>query len=157
MARLLGACSVTSTALVAATAQTLIQMAAPTNQRCAIYEYEISFDGTNSANTPANVLITRQSNAGTFTNTTVAPVKINDPSGTLETLQLNYQTVATVEPTIAGGSTLKNYFLPVFGGSQSLQFAPWTSELTIMGGTRVGFKLTAAQNVNASMTASYEE
>lgn len=155
MARIVGNCSVGSTALAAATAQTLIQMIAPTNQRCAVNEFKIGFDGTNSANTPATVKIARNTTAGTATNTTVAPVKVNEPPGVSETLQLNYQTVFTVEPTL--GVICDTFFMPVFGGIFAQALAPFSNEIIIAGGTRLGWQLTAAQVVNATLSIWYEE
>jgi hypothetical protein len=155
MARITGNCSIGATALVAATAQTMIQMVAPTNQRCAVYQVKVAFDGTNSANTPATVKIARNSTAGTATNTSVAPVKVNEPPGVSETLQLVYQTVFTVEPTL--GSIVDTFLVPVFGGLFAQALAPYFNEIMIAGGSRLGFQLTAAQVVNAIVSVWYEE
>jgi len=130
-------------------------MVAPTNQRGAVYQFAWSFDGTNSANTPGTQIILRQTTAGTATNTAVAPKKINDPSGVGETLQFTYQTAYTVEPTAS--DVMMEFTQPVFGGLLSQAFAPWSSEIMIPGGTRLGFKSSCAQTVNAGLTVWYEE
>lgn len=153
MARLNGSCLVAPVSLSAATALTIFQMNAPTNQRCVVYSFRLSFDGTNSANTPATIRIMRQT-GGTFTNTTVAPKKVNDPSGTGETLQLNYKTVTTVEPTYA--DVLEEFTEPVFGGLLSQSYAP-NQEIHLYGGSNLGFVVTAAQTVNCGLTVLYEE
>lgn len=155
MARLTGNCSVGATALVAATAQTMIQMVAPANQRGAVYQTKVSFDGTNSANTPATIKVARNTTAGTATNTAVAPIKVNEPNGVSETLQFTYQTVFTVEPTL--GVIVDTYLEPVFGGIVAQSLTPFQGEILIPGGTRLGFQVTAAQVVNCSVSVWYEE
>ena len=155
MARLTGNCSINATALVAATAQTMIQMVAPTNQRGAVNGVKVSFDGTNSANTPATVKVARNTTAGTASNTAVAPIKRNEPNGVSETLQFTYQTVFTVEPTL--GVIVDTFLLAVFGGTFAQAYAPYSSEIMIPGGTRLGFQVTAAQVVNTSVSVDYEE
>lgn len=153
MAALQGACVVSGLALSAATATTVLQLVAPTNQRLKILEYVFSFDGTNSANTPCLVSIERQT-GGTFTNTAVAPSKINDPSGSLETLQGSYKTAMTVAPT--SGNVLRTEYIPVFGGVIVWPQTPGQEDL-IPGGTILGVKMTAPQAVNCTVTVRYEE
>jgi hypothetical protein len=153
MAALQGSFRSGSTSLTGGTAQTVIQIVAPTNQRLKVLSWRIAFNGTNSANTPATVQIERQT-GGTFTNTAVAPVKVNDPTGTGETLQASAKTAVTVEPTV--GDILDEFFEPVFGGFIGWQYTPG-QELLVPGGTLLGFKLNAAQSVNAEVTVYYEE
>lgn len=158
MAALQGAFHSGSVALTGGTAQTVLQVVAPTNQRLKITKVIVSFDGTNSANTPATVQILRQTTAGTFTNTTVTPQKVNDPTGSLETLQAVGQTVITTpgtgEPTI--GDLIESFTLPVFGGYLNVPYTPG-QEILVPGGTRLGFKVNAPQAVNANAVVYYEE
>ncbi|WP_422924498.1 hypothetical protein [Singulisphaera sp. PoT] len=154
MAGLIGSFKVGPVAITGGTPQTLLQIVAPANQRLKVIGYEISFDGTNSANTPCAVQIVRQTTAGTATNTAVAPTKINEPGGVSETLQASSQNTYTVEPT--AGDLLESYTVPVFGGLYAYSFPPG-QEIMIPGGTRLGFKVSCPQGVNAYLTAKYEE
>ncbi len=158
MAAIQGSFKSGTTALTGGTAQTILQIVAPTNQRLKVIGYDLAFDGTNSANTPATVQILRQTTAGTFTNTSVVPVKINDASNVAETLQAYSQTVITTpgtsEPT--AGDVLQDFLVPVFGGTVLYSYPPGQEDL-VPGGTRLGFKVTAAQSVNVRLTVRYEE
>jgi hypothetical protein len=153
MAGLYGSFTTGAVALNSGTAQTVLQITAPTNQRLRITEYEFSFDGTNSANTPASIKIERQT-GGTFTNNSVAPVKINDPSNVGETLQATSNNTVTVEPT--EGDKLRYISVPVFGGTVILPQPPGQEDY-VMGGTKLGIKISAAQAVNVYVTVRYEE
>jgi hypothetical protein len=153
MAGLYGAFTTGSVALTGGTAQTVIQLVAPTNQRLRITEYEFSFDGTNSANTPANIKVERQT-GGTFTNNSIAPVKINDASNVAETLQATSNNTVTVEPS--EGDKLRYFSVPVFGGTVIIPNPPGQEDY-VMGGTKLGIKITAAQSVNVFTTIRYEE
>ncbi len=153
MAAIQGSFRTGTVALTGGTAQTILQVAAPTNQRLKLIGYDISFDGTNSANTPATLQIMRQT-GGTFTNASVAPVKINDPTGTGETLQAVGKTAVTSEPTV--GDILQEFTIPVFGGTVIYSYPPGQEDL-VPGGTLIGFKVNAAQAVNVRLTVRYEE
>lgn len=141
------------TANINANTLTVMQLVAPTNQRLRVTQLEVSFDGTNSANAPATVLLERQT-SGTFTNTAVAPAKTNDPSGTGETLQASTKNTQTVAPT--SGDTLAKFFLPVFGGTLVWPFPPG-QEPMVPGGTIVGVKVTTGSQVNCIGGIHYEE
>ena len=154
MAGLYGAFTTGAVSLTGGTAQTVIQLVAPTNQRLRITQYEFSFDGTNSANTPCQVKIERQTTAGTFTNTSVAPAKVNDPSADRRDAAGRARTAVTVEPT--EGDVLQWFTVPVFGGLVVIP-APPGQEDYVPGGTRFGIKLNAPQTVNAYTTVRYEE
>ncbi len=135
------------------TTLTMIQLVAPTNQRLKVIAYEIGFDGTNSANTPAVISIERQT-SGTFTNTAVAPKKVNDPSGSLETLQASSKNTQTVAPT--SGDQLHYFTVPVFGGLLIYPLPPGQEDL-ISGGTILGVKVTTTSTVNCYGGIRYEE
>ncbi len=156
MAGLYGAFSVTDIALVAATAQTIMAINAPdANSRALITEYEFSFDGTNSANTPALIKVGRAT-GGTFSSSTNAPSKVNDPTGSLETLRFNMKKTCTVEPTYT--DTLRTFRCPVFGGTIIIPNAPGQEDV-IPGSATVwlAIQVTAAQAVNVSATVRYTE
>jgi hypothetical protein len=153
MAGLYGAMLVGATSVTGGTPLTVLSAVAPTNQRLRVTEYEISFDGTNSANTPATVTVSR-STGGTYTNTAVAPVKINDSTSVAETLQASFKTVCTVQPTI--GDILRRFTVPVFGGTLILPNPPGQEDYVI-GGTLLSLTVTAAQTVNFQGGLRYEE
>lgn len=153
MAAIQGSCSVNAVSLAGGTAQTILQLVAPTNQRLKLLGYILSYNGTNSANTPALIQVERQT-GGTFTNNSVAPVKTNDPTGTGETLQAVYKTAVSGEPTV--GDILIQFYEPVFGGFVGVQSTP-AQEILVMGGTLLGFKANAPQPVSVTLTVFYEE
>jgi hypothetical protein len=149
-----------ATALVGATAQTVLQIIAPTNQRVRITEYEFSFDGTNSANTPAQVRIMRQT-GGTFstiltTGTAGAAgiAKLNDLYSVAETIQTSAKTASSVEPTY--GEVLRWFTIPVFGGTVVIPCPPGQEDY-VPGGSKLGITMTAPQAVNTYVTARCEE
>ena len=63
MAGLYGAMMVAATSVTGGTPLTVLTAVAPTNQRLRVTEYEFSFDGTNSANTPATITVARSQRA----------------------------------------------------------------------------------------------
>lgn len=132
---------------------TVVQLAAPTNQRLKLTEFTISFDGTNSANAPGQIYLERQT-GGTFTNSSVAPTKLNDPTGTLETLQAVSKNTQTVAPT--SGDVLKEFLLPTFGGTIVHPFAPG-QEPMVYGGSIVGVRVVSGSQVNCLGGITYEE
>jgi hypothetical protein len=148
-------------ALVAATAQTVLQITASSNQRVRVTEYEFSFDGTNSANTPCQVRVMRQTTAGTFSTTLATGAvgaagiaKLNDLYSVAETIQTAAKTASTAEPTY--GEVLRWITIPVFGGTVVIPCPPGQEDY-IPGGSRLGVVLTAPQSVNAYTTARCEE
>ena len=120
-------------------------------------EYEISFDGTNSANTPATVYIARTT-GGTYSSSSGAPVKINDPSGSLETLQATVQTQCTVQPTgyATTANIIRRFTVPVFGGTVIFPCPPGQEDY-VPGGTILSISVAAAQTVNFQGGLRYEE
>lgn len=153
MAGLYGAAMVGPTSVTGGTPLTVLSLVAPTNQRLRVTEYEFSFDGTNSANTPATITVARTT-GGTYTNTAVPPVKINDATAVAETLNASFKTVCTVQPTI--GDTLRRFTVPVFGGTVILPNPPGQEDY-VVGGTLLSLTVTAAQTVNFQGGIRYEE
>jgi hypothetical protein len=147
-------------ALVAATAQTVLQIIAPTNQRIRITEYEFSFDGTNSANTPCQVRVMRQT-GGTFSTTLTTGAagaagiaKLNDLYSVAETIQTSAKTASSAEPTY--GEVVRWFTIPVFGGTVVIPCPPGQEDY-VPGGSKLGIVLTAPQAVNAYTTVRAEE
>jgi hypothetical protein len=149
-----------STGLTAATAQTVIQVVAATNQRVRIIEIELSFDGTNSANTPAQVRIMRQTGAGTSSALSTGQVgvagiaKLNDLYSVAETIQTTGRITFSGEPTYS--EVLRWITVPVFGGTIVVP-APPGQEDYVPGGSRYGIVVTAPQAVNCYVTIRAEE
>jgi hypothetical protein len=159
MASLQGVHNVSSVAiptLLTTAAASLLTLVAPSaNQRVKIISYELGFDGTNSANTPAQLQIARTT-GGTYTNNAVAAAKLNDPTGTGETLGTTSKNTCTVAPTVT--DVLERTRVPVFGGSVMVPQNPG-QEILIPGSTTVflTWQLAAPQPVNADCTVKFEE
>lgn len=149
-----------ATALTGGTAQTVLQLVAATNQRIRIIEIELSFDGTNSANTPAQVRVMRQTGAGTSVALSTAQTgtagiaKVNDLVSVAETIQSAGRITFSVEPTYA--EVLRWVTVPVFGGTIVVPAPPGQEDM-VPGGSRVGIVITAPQSVNVYATIRAEE
>ena len=138
------------------TAQTVLTvLPGSANSRVRITEYAISFDGTNSANTPAKVEIGRCSSTGT-SSSAVTPSKVNDPTGSLEALQTVCRKTFSAEPIYA--DILRTFYLPVFGGTIVIPQAPGQEDI-IPGSTTapIGIRVTANAAVNVTCTVRFEE
>lgn len=134
------AVNIPSTALVAATAKTVVQIVAPANQRVKVLGFSVSFDGTSTTAQPVQGRILRQTTAGTVSAGTPVPLE-KDLSGTIQsTAGIN----ASVEPT--AGDVLGTF--AVHPQTGYTEFAPFGQEILIQGGGRVGIELTAPAGVN---------
>lgn len=129
-------------ALSAATAITVLQVVAPTNQRLALRSFSVSFDGVSPTAEPVQVELVKQSTAGTSTAAT--PVRDGDPGS--ETLQVTAVKNCTVEPTTS--DVLRRYEVHPQTGYERA-FGP-DEEIWIPGGTRLGMRCTAPAAVNVS-------
>ena len=127
-------------ALVAATAKTVLQILAPTNQRIAVRGWGVSFDGVSGSAEPVVVEVLRQTTAGTMTSGTSAS---EDGLGS-ETIQTTVTKAATAEPT-AGTIIRQENIHPQTG--VEFRFAP-DEELIVPGGGRLGIRCTAPAGVN---------
>lgn len=135
-------------ALAAATAKTILQLVAPTNQRLAVRGVSVSFDGVSSTAEPVQVDILRQTTAGTMS----AATPVREDVGS-ETLQATAQKTATVEPT--AGDILRRYEVHPQAGAE-FRFG-YDEEILLAGGTRLGVRVTAPAIVNVVGHISYEE
>lgn len=136
-------------ALSAATAKTILQVAAPSNQRLAVKGFGVFFDGTSGSAVPVAVELLRQSTAGTMSSATPVP----DDDDWTETIQSTCQKTATVEPT--AGSVLRRYDVPPTSGYER-SYAP-DEEIHIKGGGRLGLRCTAPASVNVTGWIDIEE
>jgi hypothetical protein len=140
---------VTGTAL-----KTLLQLVAPTNQRVAVREISISFNGVSNTSTPILVEVVRQTSAGTITNVTT--LRKTDPDISAETIQTTCKDTATVEPTDGGDVPIAEQVHPQTGflwqpGGMGID------ELIIPGGGRLGVRVTAGTSVSAAVRVRAEE
>ena len=138
----------TEIALTAATAKTVIQIVAPTNQRLKVKEWGVFFDGTSAVAEPVQVRLLRQTTAGTMSSLT--PVKRSQAS---ETLQATAQHTATVEPTAS--DVVDACEVHPQSGYEKLY--PMGAEIEVSGGTRLGIECTAPAAVNVRAKIAYEE
>jgi hypothetical protein len=137
-------------ALVAATAKTILQVVAPTNQRVAIKGFSVSFDGTSATAEPVQVDLVKQTTAGTMTAATPVAEQVGLGSETIQTTALKN---ATAEPTTT--DVLRRYEIHPQTGRE-VRFSI-DDEIVMAGGTRVGIRCTAPANVNALAHMSLEE
>lgn len=136
-------------ALVAATAKTILQMVAPTNQRLLLKGFSVSFDGISSTEAPVQVELLKQTTAGTSVAGT--PVKDGDPGS--ETIQTTSRITITVEPTAS--DVLRRYEVHPQGGGIERAFD--LDSIPIPGGTRLGLRCTAPSAVNCTGFMVVEE
>jgi hypothetical protein len=145
------AANVSSKALVAATAQTVLQITAPTNQRVAVQQITISFDGTVNTNTPVKVVVFRQTTAGTASSSTATIVKKDNDVST--NIQTAVKDTFTAEPS-SGDQHWICFIHPQTGVIYPL---PIPGEIILAGGGRLGVVCTAPQAVDALVTIEGEE
>ena len=130
-------------------AQTYIQLNAPTNQRVKLKEVGISFAGTVNTNAPVNVQLVIQTTAGTAS----AGTPVATDGDVAETIQATTRVTFTAEPTYAG--VLREWNVhPQTGIIVPL---PLAKPPVLKGGTRVGLVVTAGVTVNASAYIEWEE
>lgn len=135
-------------ALAAATAKTLVQIVAPTNQRMIVKSFGIAFDGTSSTAEPVKWRVLRQTTAGTMSSLT--PVKLSAGS---ETVQSTAQHTATAEPT--AGDVLDSGECHPQGFYEKV--VPTDQKWEVPGGTRLGIECVAPAVVNARAKIHFEE
>jgi hypothetical protein len=139
----------TEIALVAATAKTVLQLVAATGVIVAVQGLTVSFDGISNTAEPVQVVLERQTTAGTMSARN--PLKTKDTS---TALQLTGQENASAEPT--SGDRLHVFHIhPQAGVAMPLPLPD--GEIEIPGGGRLGLKITAPANVNCHATIIGEE
>jgi hypothetical protein len=145
------AANVSGKALVANTAQTVLQIKAPAAQRVAVQQISISFDGTVNTNTPVKVVVFRQTTDGTAGSSTATIVR-KDNDGTTA-IQTTAKDTFTVEPT-SGDQHWICYIHPQTGVIYPL---PIPGEIIVAPGGRLGVVCTAVQAVDALAVIEGEE
>lgn len=135
-------------ALTAATAKTVVQALAPTNQRLRVVGWGVAFDGSSPAAEPVLVELLRQTTAGTMS--ALTPVRKGVGS---ETIQTTGQHTATVEPT--AGDVLERRDVHPQSGYQEV--FPFGREILVAGSGRIGIRCTAPAGVNCVAWLDLEE
>lgn len=136
-------------ALSAATAKTVIQLNAPTNQRIKLQRIGIFFDGASTTATPVLCRLVIATTAGTNTALTLNKLVSSDS----ETIQTTAGENASAEPT---KTTLLDQWLihPQQGIDLTYAFG---QEKFIVGGGRVALEITAPAAVNVRAKIDFEE
>jgi hypothetical protein len=128
---------------------TLLQLVAAANQRVLVDEISVSFKGVAPTDAPIVVRVLRQTTAGTMS--AVTPAKVN--SGDDETLQSTAQKNASAEPT-ASDVIFEWLVHPQSGYTWR---APFSRELIVKGGSKLGIDVQAGTAVNAVASMVCEE
>lgn len=136
-------------ALSAATAKTIVQIVAPTNQRLKIKSWGVFFDGTSATAEPVVCELMRQTDAGTMSALTLVK---DDPSFT-ETIQSTAQENATGEPT--GSTVLERRNVHPQASYEKIY--PFGQEKKVPGGGRLAIRCTAPAGVNVIGEIAFEE
>lgn len=125
-------------------AKTILQLIAASNHRVLVPRITVSFEGITSTDAPIQVVVMRQSTAGTMSSLT--PSKENDSDD--ETLQTTAAHTASAEPT--SGDILETQLIHPQGRGA---FGPFV----IKGGGRLGVVVTASVSVDCVVSAQFEE
>lgn len=137
-------------ALGAGTAETVLQVVAAANHRALITELGVTFKGIVVTDTPVNVKIFRQTGAGTSGAGTMVKDNVNDDEALQTTSRIDF----SAEP--ASDDALIDEFL-VHPQTGIKQFFPFKQEIIVVGGGRVGVKVTAAQAQTVVVSIGGEE
>lgn len=148
MAGLICIAQTAEVALTSATAETVMQLVAPTNQRLKLKRWGVFFDGVSSSAAPVQVRLLRQTTAGTMSSLT--PVK--QVAGS-ETVQATAQHTATAEPTASDVIDAAE----VHPQSGYEVIIPFDMPIEVPGGGRIGIECTAPAGVNVRAKMVFEE
>ena len=141
-----------ATALVAATAKTLVELGTPSNQALRIVDWWVEFDGVSSAAVPVKVEVGRFS-AGVTTATTATPDQFDyDQNG--PTPLTVYKHTVTAEGA-GTASAVENHRISPTSGIR-IQY-PLGREMTILVSQFFRIRCTAAAAVNATFGVIWEE
>jgi hypothetical protein len=153
MAAFQGVASVSEAALVAATQRTVLQIVAAANHRVKLLGWGVFFDGVSAADEPIEVVVQRQSTAGTSSANT--PKKVDDSLA--ETLLTTARDgFSSTEPT--SGDILWAGEIHPQSGYEKL--FPLGQELIVGGGDRLAIRCTIPTGgtaVNARAFMHFEE
>jgi len=129
---------------------TVQQIVAAANHRVIVKMIDIAFSSVDNTDTPIEVYLSRQTDAGTMS--ALTPVKWDETDD--ETLQTTAQHTATGEPT-TGDAIYRTQIHPQGGIIQPFRY---DLPITIKGGGRLGVIVDDKTNtVNCSVTTVFEE
>jgi len=149
MARNLGSLEGGAIVVAAATAETLLQIVAPTNIRVVLIGYGIGGTGTSNTETPGIVNVQRQTSAGTSSAQT--PLQLQDTI--TEALQSTGRDLFTVEPSL--GDLLRRHTVHP---QAALDLRDSFSREIILGSAgRLGISVTYAQAQTLEAYMDFEE
>lgn len=136
-------------------AKTLVQIVSGANHAVTLHRLMVSFEGVTATDEPILIELVRQSDAGTMSALTVVGMDDADQ----DTFDTSAQHTASVEPT-GTGVIFSTYLHPQCAGDWA--FNPYTDAPRIgtaaalsMG--RLGVRVTADDDVNATVTVIFEE
>jgi hypothetical protein len=130
--------------------KTLLQVLAASNHRILIHEISVSCKGQTSTDAPLKVEVLRQTTAGTMTSLT--PVK--ECTADDETLQVTAQHTASAEPT-ASDILIVEEVHPQ--GGAFTWMAPFGKPIVVIGGARLGIRVTAGVSISVVARMRGEE
>lgn len=145
------------TALVAATAKSMVYVKPVTNVTCTITAFAVTFDGVTASNTPVLIEVctgTAVSNSTPGTgSTSTAGRQVRGTPGS--SANAGSATAITSEPTVL--TVVQSYLVPPTSGL-IIQF-PLGREIEVEAGTRkmVALRVTAPQVVNCAGYIEFEE
>lgn len=148
MARMFGSACTSEVALSAATAKTVIQLVAAANRKVALLGWGVFFDGVSVTAEPVQVVLMRQTDAGTMS--ALTPLQTQTCA---ETLQTSAQHTATAEPS--SGDILDIVEVHPQSGYE-IKFPPG-HEIWVNGGSRIGIVCTAPAVCNVRAKFHFEE
>lgn len=139
-------------ALTAATAKTIVQIVAPTNQRLKVLRWGVGFDGISPTAEPVQVRLLRQTSAIGGTPAAITPVITGVGSETPQATAAYYGGSPT-EPSAGNVLSVKE----IHPQSSYDYTFPLGQEILVPGGGRLGIECTAPANVNVRPEIVYEE
>ncbi len=129
----------------ASTSKTLAQLVTASTAQVRIIELSVSTTDTTTTDSPVEVILQRQTTAGTASAGTVSNDSIGAP-----TAQTTAQTNFTAEPT--SGAVLRRWKIPVNGGLVYCVW-PYGREPEMDVSTRLGVTITSGGTITAANTA----
>jgi hypothetical protein len=136
-------------ALMAGVPKTVLQVAAPANQKVKVLEWGVFFDGTVVTAEPCEIVLVRQSTAGTMTPVTPAKVDESDSQAIQSTVAAN----ASAEPAL--GEIVD--MVEVHPQQGYAKIYPLGQERVVTGGGRIAIQIKAPANVNVRPYMTCEE
>lgn len=138
-------------ALSAATAKTVLQVAAPAQQRLKLMRWGVFFDGISPSAEPVQVRLLRQTTAIGGTPTAVTPTLTQ--AGSESPQATAAYSAGGAEPSAGNVLDVKEVH-PQSGWDYTF---PLGQEIHVTGGTRLGIECTAPATVNVRAVMVYEE